>query len=65
MIWEFSYESGMTVIHIEDFVELGVKEVIRKARKVVGDEPTYISLDVDGLDPRSTRRAPEPLKLAV
>jgi guanidinopropionase len=49
--WEFSYESGMTVIHIEDFVELGVKEVIRKAREVVGDGPTYISFDVDGLDP--------------
>ena len=50
-VWEFSYESGMTVIHIEDFVELGVKEVIRKAREVVGDGPTYISFDVDGLDP--------------
>jgi len=50
-IWQFSYESGMTVIHIEDFVELGVKEVIRKARRVVGDGPTYISFDVDGLDP--------------
>ena len=49
--WEFSYESGMTVIHIEDFVELGVKEVVRKAREVVGDDPTYISFDVDGLDP--------------
>ena len=49
--WEFSYESGMTVIHIEDFVELGVKEVIRKARKVLGDDPAYISFDVDGLDP--------------
>ena len=50
-VWDFSYESGMTVIHIEDFVELGLKEVIRKAREVVGDGPTYISFDVDGLDP--------------
>lgn len=50
-IWEFSYVSGMTVIHIEDFVDMGVKEVIRKAREVVGDGPTYISFDVDGLDP--------------
>ena len=48
---EFSYESGMTVIHIEDFVELGVNEVIHKAREVVGDDPTYISFDIDGLDP--------------
>ena len=49
--WEFSYESGMTVIHIEDFVEMGVKAVIRKTREVVGDGPIYISFDVDGLDP--------------
>jgi hypothetical protein len=41
----------MTVIHAEEFVELGVKEVIRKARDVVGDGPTCISFDIDGLDP--------------
>ena len=50
-VWEFSYDSGMTVIHAEEFVELGVKEVIRKARDVVGDGSTYISFDIDGLDP--------------
>jgi len=50
-VWEFSYDSGMTVIHIEDFVEMGVDRVIQKAREVVGDGPTYISFDVDGLDP--------------
>lgn len=50
-VWKFSYDSGMTVIHIEDFVEMGIKEVIQKARAVVGDGPTYISFDVDGLDP--------------
>ena len=49
--WEFSYESGMTVIHIEDFVKMGVDATIAKAREVVGDGPTYISFDVDGLDP--------------
>lgn len=50
-VWHFSYESGMTVIHIEDFVEMGVEEVIQKVREVVGDCSTYISFDVDGLDP--------------
>lgn len=51
VFWEFSIESGMTVIHIEDFVEMGVDAVIKKAREVVGDGPTYITFDVDGLDP--------------
>ncbi len=50
-LWEFSYESGMTVIHIEEFEKMGVDAVVAKAREVVGDAPTYISFDVDGLDP--------------
>jgi agmatinase len=50
-LWEFSYESGMTVLHIEDCVKLGTEGVIKKALEVVGDGPTYISFDVDGLDP--------------
>lgn len=50
-IWEFSYDAGMTVIHVEDFSRMGVDAVIAKAREVVGDGPVYISLDVDGIDP--------------
>ncbi|CAB1081518.1 agmatinase [Alkalispirochaeta odontotermitis] len=50
-VWEFSYESGMTVIHMEDFIEMGLAQVLRRARAVVGDGPTYISFDIDGLDP--------------
>ena len=49
--WDFSHESGMTVIHMEEFIEMGVETVIKKAREVVGDGPTYITFDVDGLDP--------------
>ncbi|MEM7501643.1 MAG: agmatinase [Pseudomonadota bacterium] len=50
-LWEFSYESGMTVIHAETVDELGVPEVIAQARSVLGDGPVYVSLDVDGIDP--------------
>jgi guanidinopropionase len=48
---EFSRSRGMRVVLIEEFAALGVKGVIDLARKVVGDGPTYISFDVDGLDP--------------
>ena len=51
VFWGFSYESGMTVLHIEDVDRLGIAHVVEKARSVVGDGPTYISFDVDGLDP--------------
>ena len=48
---EFSTHHGMRVIFIEEFAALGVKGVIEVAREVVGDGPTYLSFDVDGLDP--------------
>ena len=50
-LWEFSYDSGMTVIHVEEFEKMGIEAVIAKAREVVGDAPTYVTFDVDGLDP--------------
>jgi guanidinopropionase len=51
VLWGFSYDSGMTVLHIEDVDGLGIKGVVERARAVIGDGPTYISFDVDGLDP--------------
>lgn len=50
-LWGFSYDSGMTVIHAEDIAKLGIEAIIAKAREVVGDGPTYISFDIDSLDP--------------
>ena len=50
-IWKFSHDSGMRVIYMEEFYELGIKRVIDEARRVVGIGPPYISFDVDGLDP--------------
>ncbi len=50
-LWEFSFESGMTVIHAEDVTGLGIPAIIEKARTIVGDGPTYLSFDIDSLDP--------------
>jgi arginase family enzyme len=50
-LWEFSKASGMTVVHAEDIERLGIAEIVRMARAVVGDGPTYLSFDIDGLDP--------------
>lgn len=49
--WNFSINSGMRVIFMEEFTELGVKSTIAEARRVVAGGPTYISFDVDALDP--------------
>jgi len=48
---EFSQNSGMRVMFMDEFADLGVDKVIAEARRIVGDGPTYISFDVDGLDP--------------
>jgi guanidinopropionase len=50
-LWEFSYVSGMTVIHAEEMAQLGIAAVIEKIRAVAGGSPTYISFDIDSLDP--------------
>ena len=54
MLYEFSYVSGMTVIHAEEVDVMGIEAVIAKARAVVGDQPFYLSFDVDGIDPAYT-----------
>jgi guanidinopropionase len=48
---EFSRDHGMRVVFMEEFAQLGVDRVIQLAREVVGNRPTYLSFDVDGLDP--------------
>ena len=53
-LWEFSYDSGMTVIHAEEFAAQGVAKVIETARQVIAGGRYYISIDVDGIDPAFT-----------
>ncbi|HDR9251147.1 TPA: agmatinase [Burkholderia vietnamiensis] len=48
---EFAESAGIRVIHMEEFAELGVEGALAEARRVVGDGPTYVSFDVDVLDP--------------
>src|SRR5258708_39097781 len=48
---EFSLSHGMRVVFMEEFAARGVEQIIEEARRVVGDGPTYIRFDVDGLDP--------------
>jgi guanidinopropionase len=48
---EFSRHHGMRVVFMEEFAALGLDAVIAEARRVVGEGPTYLSFDVDGLDP--------------
>jgi guanidinopropionase len=49
--WAFSIDSGMRVIFMEEFTKLGVEKVVQEIRNIVGDTPTYLSYDIDSIDP--------------
>ena len=42
---------GIRVIDIDEFHRMGLDAVMAEARRIVGDGPTYVSFDVDALDP--------------
>ena len=50
-LWEFSYDSGMSVVHAEEVSRIGMAAIIEQARVVAGSGPVYVSFDVDSLDP--------------
>ena len=49
--YDFAKANGIRLIFIEEFDERGPKEVMAEARAIVGDRPTYVSFDIDILDP--------------
>lgn len=50
-VWGFSHDSGMRVIYMHEIPALGLDGVIAEARRVAGDGPTYLSFDIDSIDP--------------
>jgi guanidinopropionase len=46
----WSREAGMRVITMDEFEDLGRSRVIEEIGRVIGDGPTYVSFDIDGLD---------------
>lgn len=49
--WDFSAAAGMRVVFMDEVTRLGVAAVGEEALRVVGSEPTYLSFDIDSIDP--------------
>jgi guanidinopropionase len=49
--FEYGAKMGVRMIRIEEAMEKGPKAVMAEARKIVGDAETYVSFDIDMLDP--------------
>jgi guanidinopropionase len=50
-LWAFSLESGMRVLGMDEFDDRGWRFAAEEARRVVSTGPTYLSFDIDSLDP--------------
>jgi guanidinopropionase len=42
---------GVRIIRIEEVEERGIDDVMAEARSIVGDLPTYVTFDIDSVDP--------------
>jgi len=49
--FDWALAQGVRIIEIEEFFERGVASVMAEARDIVGDGQTYVSFDIDGIDP--------------
>ncbi|HIC16264.1 MAG TPA: agmatinase, partial [Gemmatimonadetes bacterium] len=49
--WDFSDSTGMRVLFMDELTRIGAEAAAQEARRIVGHGPTYLSFDIDGLDP--------------
>jgi guanidinopropionase len=50
-MWGFSQRSGMRVLPMDELDDKGWRYAAEEARRVVGSGPTYLTFDIDSLDP--------------
>ncbi len=48
---EWGRANGVTIITMDEFAEQSIADVMKQARNIVGDQPTYVSFDIDCIDP--------------
>lgn len=48
---DFARAEGIRIVTIEEFHDRGVEDVMAEARGIVGAKPTYVSYDIDFVDP--------------
>ena len=49
--YDFARAAGVRIVFIEEFMARGVADVMAEARTIIGDQPAYLSFDIDALDP--------------
>ena len=49
--WDYSAAAGMRVVFMDEVTRVGVEAVGQEALRIVGSGPTYLSFDIDSIDP--------------
>lgn len=44
-------DRGIRIIYMEEFVRRGAADVMAEAREIAGGQPTYVTFDIDSIDP--------------
>lgn len=47
----WAVEQGIRIIYMEEFTRRGAADVIAEAKAIVGSAPTYVTFDIDSIDP--------------
>jgi guanidinopropionase len=48
---EWGRANGVTIITMDEFADQSIADVMRQACQIVGDQQTYVSFDIDCIDP--------------
>ncbi len=58
----FGQSAGLRMVSMDEYETMGRAAVISEIRRVVGDGPVYVTIDIDGLDPKDApgTGVPEP-----
>lgn len=48
---KWGQDAGFTCITFDDYEAMGRDAVVKKIREVLGNGPTYMTIDIDGIDP--------------
>jgi len=48
--WDFSHDTGMRLVTMDEVDEIGLDAVIAEARSIVGDSRCYLTVDCDAFD---------------
>jgi guanidinopropionase len=64
---EYGRASGLRMVSMDEYEAMGRAAVLQEIRRVVGDGPVYVTIDIDGLDPKDApgTGVPEPGGIAM